>query len=291
MNALALVWKTLRDLRGATLAIGATTLLMAVFVTAIFPSYSEQLADIEYPGLFDAFVGEAPLSSPEGFASAEFFSWIPLLVVTLAIIGGTGAIAGEESAGTLDALLALPVRRRHVLLAKALGIALALVLVTVVAYPGFALTALLVDFPIDWANLWFATLGVLPVAFLYLAIALWGSAALPGRGAAVIVTVGAVVVAYVLNTMGAAVSDLEPLRKASPFYWADGSRVLVHGFQPLRTFALLGVAALVLAAAVYAVERREIGTRAPWRLPWQRERGEGPERDARLPAAGPEEAA
>lgn len=273
MNALPLAWKTLRDLRAATLAIGATNFLMAVFIVAIFPSYAEQLAGIDFPALYDAFFGEAPISSPEGFTSAEFFSWVPLLIITLAIIGGTAAIAGEESAGTLDALLALPVRRRDVLLAKALGNALALVLVALVSYPGFALTALFVDFPISWANLWWATVSMLPVSFLYLALALWAGAALPGRGAAAIVTIGAVVVAYVLNTMGAAVADLQEVRKVSPFYWAEGSRTLVHGLQWERVLGLLLLAAIVLVAAMRAAERREIGARAPFRLPWVRAGG------------------
>jgi ABC-2 type transport system permease protein len=290
MNALPLAWKTLRDLRGATLAIGATTFVMAVFIVAIFPSYAEQLAGIDFPALYDAFFGEAPISSPEGFTSAEFFSWVPLLIITLAIIGGTGAIAGEESAGTLDALLALPVRRRDVLLAKALGNGLALVIVTVVAYPGFAFTAIFVDFPIDWPNLWFATLAMLPISFLYLAIALWGSAALPNRGAAAILTIGLVVVPYVLNTMGAAVAELADLRKFSPFYWSEGSRVLVHGFQWGRTAGMLALAALVLLAALRAVERREIGSHGGWSLPWRRRATADHSAETPTPAPGGQQA-
>jgi len=44
----------------------------------------------------------------------------------------------------------------------------------------------------------------------------------------------AVVVAYVINALGAAVSDIEVLRKLSPFYWSDGGQVLADGFQPAR---------------------------------------------------------
>jgi len=47
-------------------------------------------------------VGEAgSITFPEGFLTAEFFSTMPFVLITMAIIAGTGALAGEEAGGTL----------------------------------------------------------------------------------------------------------------------------------------------------------------------------------------------
>ncbi|MCE7929436.1 MAG: ABC transporter permease subunit [Dehalococcoidia bacterium] len=259
MTRFGLLRKTLRDVRTSTVAVAVVMLIMAAFDIVLYPQFEESLADFDEMGFYEGFLGEAgTFASPEGFLSAEFFSWIPLLLITVAIIGGTGALAGEEAAGTLDLLLAQPITRRRLLLEKTAGLSLALLVAALFSIPGFALGKLAVDFEIGYVRLVAAVLNMMPVTLLYLALALWGSAALPGRGPAAIVCIGAVVAAYFLNTVGAVVDVLEVPRKLSPFYWADGSHVLVHGFDPLRAGGLLAVAAAMLALAVVSFEKRDI---------------------------------
>lgn len=256
---LAIARKTLADVRTSTIWVGVVSAAMGIFLVLLFPSYRDSLEGFEFPDAFAAFFGEAgPITTPAGFLSAEFFSWIPLLLVTVAIIGGTGAIAGEEAAGTLDLLLAQPISRRNLLLQKSLALAVAVTLAALAAYPAFLLGTLLVDFDISAGRLFAAVLNMVPITLLYLGLALLGSAALPGRSGAAALSIGAVVAAYFLNTVGAAVESLETARKLSPFYWADGGHVLAHGFDWPRTLALLAIAAALLVAALEAFERREI---------------------------------
>lgn len=269
MSRLMLVRKTLRDVRTATIAIGFTVFAMALLVVAIYPEYSSQLSDVELPEFFEGFLGESgEWTSPAGFFSAEFFSWVPLLLVTLAIIGATGTLAGEESAGTLDLLLAHPMSRTRLLLEKAAGLTLAMALAALVALPGFLIGLLLVEVDLSVINLTLAVLNMLPVSLLFLTFTLWASAALPSRGTAAVVAIAAVVLAYVLNMIGSAVDALSALRWGSPFYWADASRVLLHGIDPLRSGALLGLAALFLALAVWSFNQRDIAV-GMWVLPFR----------------------
>ncbi len=266
---LVLIRKTLRDHRTAALWVGVTMFLMALFDVLIYPEYSAQMQDLQLPEYLEGFIGEAgDLSSPAGFFAAEYFSWIVLLLITVAIIGGTATLAGEEQAGTLDLLLAQPVARSRVVLAKAAGLAVAVTLAALAGLPGFALGYLLVDVDLSFWRLVAATLYLLPVTLLFLMLSLWLSAALPSRGAAAGVVIGVVVVAYVLNTVGAAVDLLEIPRKFSPFYWADASRVLLHGFHEWwRTLAMLAGAALLLMLAIRSFGRRDLaGGRRDWRL-------------------------
>jgi len=124
-----------------------------------------------------------------------------LLLITVAIIGGTGAFAGEEGAGTLDLLLAQPVSRRRLVLEKSAALSLAIAIAAIASFPGYVLGCLFVDFDLSFLRIFEAVLNMLPVTLLFLAVALWGSAALPGRGAAAMILIGVVVVAYFLNAI------------------------------------------------------------------------------------------
>ncbi|MCC6381299.1 MAG: ABC transporter permease subunit [Dehalococcoidia bacterium] len=259
MSRFAIARKTLRDLRLAVLSVALVVALVATMDIFVYPEYRDQLANFEYPDVFKGLIGEAgSLASPEGFLAAEFFSWIPLLLITVAIIAGTGVLAGEESAGTLDLLLALPVKRWRVMAEKAVGIVLALVAACILGFAGFFLSKPFVGFPLGYGRIAEGMANMLPVTLVFLGLALLLAAALPTRSAAATLTIGAVVAGYFLNTLGAAVESLSNLRRASPFYWGDGSHVLLHGFDWVRAGGLLAVALALFAFALVAFERREI---------------------------------
>lgn len=267
MRQPVLVRKTLRDVRAATLWIGVALFLTALLDTVIYPSYREQLQNFQIPEFLRGFLGEAEWTSPAGFFQAEFFSWTPLLLITLAVIGATGTLAGEEAAGTLDLLLAQPITRTRVVLEKTIGLALAVLLAALAAMPGFLLGLVLADVEISVARLLVAVLAQVPLTLIFLTLSLWASAALPTRGAAAAVAIAVVVVTYFLNMLGASVDLLDTPRKLSPFYWTDASRILLHGFHEwARVGAMLAVSALFLALAVWSFRRRDIATGArEWR--------------------------
>ena len=276
MPSLVLLRKALRESRMLTISIGLTSLLMAWMVIAIYPTYARQLANVELPDAFKGFIGEAGgWTTPGGFINAEFFSWMPLVLLIIAITGGSRAIAGEEGAGTLDLLLAQPVGRTRLLLETAAGLAIACVVAALVALPGFAIGLATVDVDISFSRVVLGTINQLPVTLLVLALSLWLSAALPSRAAAAGTTSAVVLVSYLLNLLGGAVEALDGMRRVSPFYWSDASRLLVYGGLPWErwaAFALLATMFLVLA--VWAANRRDLtaGSREGSllsRLPWR----------------------
>jgi ABC-2 type transport system permease protein len=251
--------RTLRDQRVACISVAFVMALMAVLDTAIYPEYRDALEKFELPAYFQGFVGEAgSIASPEGFYSAEFFSWLPLLLITVVIIGATGTLAGEEAAGTLDLLLAQPVKRSRLLLEKTAGLTVITALAAAASIPGFAVAKAFVDVPIGVGRLSEATANMVPVTLLYLTLSLWAAAALPSRSMASLVAIGAVVAAYILNTVGAAVPAIEDVRNASPFYWADSAHVLVHGFDWPRAAGMLALSGVFLGLALWSFERRDL---------------------------------
>jgi ABC-2 type transport system permease protein len=255
----AVFWKAARDYRTAAIGITVVMVLIAIMDLLIYPEYRDSLKDFQYPDAFKAFIGEAgSITSPAGFLSAEFFSWVPLMTITLAIIAGTGTLAGEEATGTLDLLLAQPIKRWRLVVSKGAGLAATLCLSTLACYPAFPLAKLFVDFPLSNARIAAGVVNILPVTLLYLALSMALAAALPSRGAASLAAIAAVVAAYFLNTIGAAAEVVEPLRRVSPFYWSDGSYVLIHGFPWLRALGLLALAAALFGASLWFFERRDI---------------------------------
>jgi ABC-2 type transport system permease protein len=271
---LGLSRKAFGDVRTALLSCSAVTFLTAVMDVAIYPWYRDALKDFEYPDALKGMLGEAgSIVTPEGFLASEYFSLVPLLLVTVAIIAGTGATAGEEGAGTLDLLLAQPVTRRRLLASKAAGIAFGLTLAALAGIPGFVLTRMLVDFAIPVSHFVAAILNMLLLALLYFALALWAGATLPNRTAAVMLTAGAVVAGFLLTTLTAAVDWLGTPRKLSPFYWSDASHVLIRGFDPARSLPLALSTLAFLILAFVSFERRDIAAgRREWSMRWLKRR-------------------
>lgn len=259
MRRLGLVRKTFRDTRGMTIGIAGVVAGVALLDVLIYPSYKDSLQNFELPAAMESFLGEATsIATPEGFLTAEFFSWVPLLLITLAIVAGTAAFAGEEGNGTLDLLLAQPVKRWRLAVEKGAALAACVVVAALAGLLGFALGKLWVEMEIGMGRIAATVAYMLPVALLFLMLSLWLSAALPTRGSAAIVATGITVVTYFVQLVGDLAPVLEALRTLSPFYWGEPSRVLVHGFDWWRAAGLLAVAALFAALAVWSLERREI---------------------------------
>jgi ABC-2 type transport system permease protein len=253
--------RTLREQRIQFTAWSLVVLLLGFITVIIYPSFKDAFAAFDQSGAFQEFAGEAgSVSSPAGYLNTEFFSYIPLLVLIAVVIAGTGAVAGEESAGTLDLVLAQPVSRRRVLLEKTAALLILLVAVVLVSIPGLVAAKLIVDFDMSILKVTLAALYMIPLALLFLSLAVFSSAALANRTAATILVVAAAIAGYFLNTLGAFVDALEQPRKLSPFYWADFSRVMVHGVDFGRAAVFVAISLAFVVAAVFVLERRDIAT-------------------------------
>lgn len=265
---LGIVRKTIADIRGPILATSAAAFVFAWALVLIYPSYRDALKDFEYPGALKGLLGEAgSFASPEGFMASEFFGFVPLILIAIAITFGTGATAGEESAGTLDVLLSQPVNRRMLLIHKAAPISSGLVLAAACGIPGYLIGRLFANIDLPALRFAAATANASLLTLLFLALALWAGAAFPSRGSAAMFVSAVVVAGYILNTLSFTIDWLQTPNKFSPFYWADASHVLVSGFDWLRAAALALTAAAIFLFSLRAIEHRDIVTgRRDWQV-------------------------
>ncbi len=264
--------KELRGLRGAVIGWGVGTALWAFWVIFLFPSMATQMAEFELPDFYKAFGDWGNIGTLEGWLSAEVFSiLVPIVLGLFAIIAGSGALAGEEDAGTMEMMLAMPLARWQIVVAKAAALTIAIVLVFGILaasmWGGLQMIADQVTLTVTVADGLRATVAGVPVIFFFTMFALWLGSYLPTRRHALSLAGAVLMVSYLVNNLSALLDSLKPLQPYSPLYYYPSGKALT---EPLNGeyMALMIVLGLVfLGLAVLSFERRNV-TVGAW--PWQR---------------------
>jgi ABC-2 type transport system permease protein len=257
--------ETIRDRRRSLVWWTLGLVGLIALTLAFYPSIRDDQALAEYAedlpesvrALFAG--GELDIASPAGYLNSQIFALMaPILFLIFAIGAGSAAVAGEEERGTLDLVLAQPLRRRDYVLQRFLALALLIAGLTVVLLLSVTLGSWLVELEIGFARVLAASVSVGLVALLFGAVALAAGAIRPGRAPAIATAAGIAVLAWLLDGLGQAVDVLESVRPLSPYYQAIGRNPLREG-APWAGWAILAAASAVLAACAAAgLERRDV---------------------------------
>jgi ABC-2 type transport system permease protein len=235
-------------------------------IVAFWPSIrgsSEISKAIEnYPDVMKEFFGGAgafDYTKPGGFLNAQLFSLLlPLMLSGFAIGYGASTIAGEERGGQLDLILALPMRRSHIVTEKAAAIAVCVTALTAVSAAVILVVGALVGLDISVANVAAASTGSALVALLHGGLAFAGGAGTGNRAVAVGVGWTVLIAGYLVQVLGGLVAAVKPARVISPLYHANGSVPINNGF-PVWHYALLAALCAVLAVvAVRLFQHRDV---------------------------------
>jgi ABC-2 type transport system permease protein len=259
MRRPSIFFKTVWDLRWQAFWYGLGLALMAALVIYIYPDYAEQFAGFEMPEALRALIGDVDFGTPTGFVSAEFFSWIPIVLAVFAITSGSGALGGEEDNGTLDLLLAQPITRRRVAVEKLVGLFVATLLLVAITYVGWLISVPFVDIEVSLSDLALATANLVPLTLVLQALACLATVSLSSRGVATGAITAFAVASYFINYLATLVDSLEPFRVLSVFYHYHGVDVLDSGLHWSGLALLVVLYAAFAALSVFAFERREIG--------------------------------
>ena len=257
--------KALRDVRGQILGWGIGMGLMMAMTILIFPAVQETYRDAQLPESLLAFFGGQgmSMSEPASFLNIEFFSYMPIALAVFAILFGTGALAGEENAGTMELLLSAPVTRTRIVAVKAmaLGVALALMLSIVMIF--YWVSAPMVSFGVPSQTvlaalglLWLFELGI---AYLSMLFALF----FPGRALAGSVLALLVVGSYIVDSMANIAPALESVRPLCITAYFQGSNALEGNVSLPYLAGNLALVLLPLLATFALFQRRDIIARRP----------------------------
>lgn len=262
-NVPTLVGRWLQDHRRAMVVWGLGIAAVAALYLPLYPSMRASgllgdKLDALPSEMLDGFgMDTLTMSTPWGYTHQMVFSMLGVLVMLcLSISQGTRAIAGDEESGALELTLARAVSRSGVLLARLIGIAAVVGVVTLVLLAAVAVLSRPSELDLVATNLLAETLALylLAMTFALLAVSV---GAFTGRRTLTLGVASAVAVAmWFLHNMGSRIADWVP--DLSPFQWAFGNTPLRQGFDA-GGLAGLGIACAVLAAAAFVgFNRRDL---------------------------------
>lgn len=229
---------------------------MAIVPLMYLPSYQslkeQGSLDIKQNKMYEA-MGLNDFASASGYLNATVFSLMGLLLLLIfAVTFATRSVTQEEN-GMQDLLLAQPISRIQLLCQRFAALAVQLTIVTAVLTLSVISGANAGNLDVPAGNIVAASAGLGLLALVVGAITLLAGAVTGKRSVTLGVASLAAVGGYLANNLGA-----DWLRKLSPFYYANGDSPLVNGWNVVHLGVLVAVAALALALALGAFDRRDL---------------------------------
>lgn len=253
--------------RTRILSWGIGLALLAVMMVVMFgdmmgDAQQEALAAMMeiYPEDMLAFFGDmADFSTPSGFLSIEFFSFMPLILGIFAVGAGSGMLLADEEKGVLDLLMSYPQSRFAIFFCRLAAFIVATVLILLLSWAGFALG--LANTPLEGisVNDFFAPMLSLFTQLMFfgmLALAL--SLILPSHRAASGITALFLVASYFIDSLSNINDKLEPIAEYMPMHYYQGGNALEDGLNSQWVLVLLGISVVLALIAWVRFSRRDI---------------------------------
>lgn len=200
------------------------------------------------------------LFSPVGYLSSQiFYLLLPLLLAILAINLGMSLIGKEERSGTIEMLLARPVSRLSLLLAKAWTGLLIVGLAGLTAAVATAVMCRTVGLNLPVLNIFSACLAAsllaLSIGALAFMLAAFGAI---GRTASLGIAAVFAVGGYVIASLAASINWLRGPAKLFPFNYYHAGQLLNGDYNWANALYFIASIAIFILAAVIVFRRRDL---------------------------------
>lgn len=256
----------------AILGWGIGLALFASMYIAIYPSIAEEMAGLAGIQIYQAM--GIDLASFAGYIASVVVQIIPIILGVYVIMVGTGTLAGEDDNGTLELVVAMPLKRWQIVAMKAAALAVVLFLIIVIMGLGSALTLTLVkqttEVDVTAGQLFVALLGAYPMQLAFFCMGLFLGTITPNRRVAVAIMALIYIGSYLANSLSNLTESLEGLETISLFAYVNTSAsVFEEGLDPNNLLILVAVALIFFLLALWGFQQRNI-TVGQWF--WQRGR-------------------
>lgn len=264
-----LFWHEIRSRWPYMAGLGVVLAMMATMYIAIYPTMMAELENLAGVTLY-RMLG-IDLGSFAGYIASVIGQFLPLVISVYMVVAATGSLAGEEENGTLELVVAAPVKRWHVLTIKALALMVIslgiLLILSVVATLVFSVVKQSAPVDVTEGELFIALLSTWPLMIALIMMSLFFASVLPTRTMAVSLMLVVIILSYLFKSIAGIVQELDWLRQLSIFHYADTAGIFEHGVQAGHVALLLGLAALFYVLALWGFERRSLTVGA---MPWWR---------------------
>ncbi len=269
------IWRyALRRLRGQVIGWGLALAAFALIVAPLYDTAVQMRAQIEeliatLPREFIGLIGSLDtMFSPAGYLDARYFMFMPLLLGLLAVIVGSGLIVSDEENGTLDLVLAQPVRRAHVYGGRWLAFLAALGGILALAWLGLWLGSGLSSLKLNGLVALRPFISLFAITAWFGGLALMLSLILPSRRLAA--SLGSLVVlgSFFITTLATLSPNLAGLAAWSPISLYQGGKALTALDLGKALNLLLGALGFA-AIGWWLFQQRDIriAGEGGWRLP------------------------
>ncbi|QQS19744.1 ABC transporter permease subunit [Candidatus Saccharibacteria bacterium] len=224
-----IVWE-LRQRRKAIFWWTFASVIMTAVILALFPSIRDQAAEMnkvintlppELRGLKTGGANNIDVGDPLQFLNSQlFYATLPLIWMILAITRGAGLLGREEQTHTLELLLARPISRARLLIAKIIAFCLEFTTVTMLTFTTILLLCPIFELNVGASRLFSATAYTTLFCFSFglIALTLHAASRLTKRAA----TAFAVTLAfggYLLASLSSLTDWLEVPVKFMPYHY------------------------------------------------------------------------
>lgn len=259
-----LVVRAVRAVRRSTVwwSVGIVTFIVVnlVFWPSLEGSDALESFD-EMAELMEAF-GAQNIATPSGYVDGQVYALLlPLLLSALAITVASGLTAGDENAGRLELIHALPVSRRVVWLARWSAAMLVVLAVTVVS--GISTLVSLPLFSLEEVSsmrVVAATVGCGLLASFHGSVSYAVAGFGGSRGMSAGIGIVVLVVGYLMSFVLPIADALAGARDLSPWFWALGDQPVTAGVEVWRLGLTAGLATILVVVGTWAVDRRDLHT-------------------------------
>ena len=210
----------------------------------------------------------ARLTTPGGFLSLAYFSYLPLVLGVFAVLAGSGLLVADEESGRLDLVLAHPISRSMLFLGRALAFGAATLSILTLSWLGFIVAMTRSTLHVGWWAMARPYVSLAAVVFFIGGLALLSSMVLPARRTAAMATGVVLLISFFVTTLARLDPGLEPVARFSPLYYYQSGDA-IEGLNKLWLAGLLAMTGLFFTLAWWCFERRDIrvGGEGGWRWP------------------------
>jgi ABC-2 type transport system permease protein len=252
--------KTLFEKRWMTFWWVLVTFLLVLAVTTMFPLFKDSLGDFtNAPEELKGIVGDASsYSTITGWLNFQVLDQMVFAGIILGIIIGGAVLAGEENEGTLQSLLALPVKRAQVYWQKFAAVAAIVTAVTLTLFAGSWIGVALIGESVDIWRLFLGTLMAVLLSVFFTAIT-YTIGAITGRRGVAGTIVGLYAFAgFMVASLAAGINALKYVDYLSPFHYYNKPSPLTGEFQFVDALVLLAASLILLAIGHRIFTKRDI---------------------------------
>jgi ABC-2 type transport system permease protein len=251
--------KGLRDRTTPTVVAIVGTLLYAGLGMGVYANFDDTALDFvdQMPEAIRSIYGTDTSTSAGLVLGAMFGLMAPLMVLVYSVSGGTDASTGEERSQTLGLLLANPISRTRVLLAKAGVVGIGVVLFCIAAWGGIEAIAAVTGIDTSGQRIPAGCLQLAGLGLMFGALALAIGAG-TGRSIGSGITAGIASISYLITTLLPTEPDLERFAKFTPWHLYSGGDPLNEGVDWPGLVAMLVIAAGLVALSVILINRRDL---------------------------------